>query len=224
MVALPTAAPPLADRIEHAFIANGFKSPGDRLPSERELAGMFGVSRTVVREALKTLVERKVVDVWVGRGVFIRKATPADAADPVASLLQRQGMTARQMIEARSMLEVEASRLACLRASAEELELMSQVIGRADEASTLLERVRDDLQFHLLVVRSAHNPVIETMFSAILRPTAEMMVRSISDINVSTRGLAVPQADLAGDPQQGRAGRRSCNARSPSRRRANVRA
>jgi DNA-binding FadR family transcriptional regulator len=163
--------------------------PGQRLPSEREFAQSFSVGRPLVREALRTLVERGVVEVQVGRGTFVRRVTPNDAARPVDNLLRRQAITARQLIEARSMLESEASQLACQRATTSEIEHMRDLIAEAGEEGGLATRLRNDLEFHLSVVRAAHNPVIETMFAAILLPTAEMMFRSLSDPYVSREGL-----------------------------------
>lgn len=162
---------------------------GQKLPSTRQLAEHFEVGRPLVREALRTLVERGVIEVHVGRGIFVRRVLPADAARPVDSLLRRQAITPRQLAEARSMLEGEAAQLACVRATQDELDRLRELVVLGPEPPTLLARVRNDIEFHLSVVRAAHNTVIETMFSAILRPTAEMMLRSLSDSHVSREGL-----------------------------------
>ena len=95
----------LADRIEESL--EGLV-PGQRLASERQLAAQFHVGRPLVREALRTLVARGIVDVQVGRGSFVRQVAPGDVARPVGKLLRRQSITARQLVEARSTLESEA--------------------------------------------------------------------------------------------------------------------
>lgn len=182
----PIPGATLSEVIEKTF-ASG--APGQRLPSERQLAEHFDVGRPLVREALRTLVERGVVEVQVGRGIFVRRVQPADAARPVDNLLRRQSVTPRQLTEARSMLEVEAARLACERATEDELERLGALVTTGQKLTDLLARVRNDVQFHLGVVRAAHNPVIETMFSAILRPTAQMMMRSLGDATVSREGV-----------------------------------
>jgi GntR family transcriptional repressor for pyruvate dehydrogenase complex len=184
--ARPASGSMLAQLIEDTF--SGFE-PGQRLPSERELAQHFSVGRPLVREALRTLVERGMVDVQVGRGTFVRRVTPNDAARPVDNLLRRQAITARQLIEARSMIESEAAQLACRRVATSEIEQMRELIAAADKDDGLAARLRNDLQFHMSVVRAAHNPVIETMFAAILVPTVEMMFRSLNDPHVSREGL-----------------------------------
>lgn len=183
---MPAAASKLADMIETMFVTG---TAGQRLPSERQLALRYEVGRPLVREALRTLVERGVIDVQVGRGIFVRAVMPADAARPVDKLLRRQSVTARQLVEARSMLEGEASQLACSRATVRELDHLRDILAAFAGSRSLMVQVRNDLEFHLSVVRAAHNPVIETMFSAILRPTAEMMLRSLSDADVSREAL-----------------------------------
>ena len=183
--ARPVSGAVLARLVEETFVSG---LPGQRLPSERQLAEHFEVGRPLVREALRTLVERGVIDVEVGRGIFVRRVQPVDAARPVDNLLRRQAVTPRQLVEARSTLEVEASQLACARATAEELEHLGELVAVSSEHN-LMERVRNDLEFHLSVVRAAHNPVIETMFSAILLPMAQMMTRSLGDPEVSREGL-----------------------------------
>jgi GntR family transcriptional repressor for pyruvate dehydrogenase complex len=176
----------LADLIEGTFLSD---PPGRRLPSERQLAGHFEVGRPLVREALRTLSERGLIEVQAGRGIFVRRVLPVDAARPVDNLLRRQAITPRQLVEARSMLEGEASQLACTRATERDLRHLSELVAAGAKPRNLPARVRNDLEFHLSVVRAAHNPVIETMFAAILRPTAEMMLRSLSDPHVSRKGL-----------------------------------
>jgi DNA-binding FadR family transcriptional regulator len=153
------------------------------------LAKQFHVGRPLVREALRTLVARGIVEVQVGRGAFVRRVGPGDAARPVSNLLRRQAITARQLVEARSTLESAASQWACSRITAAELDHMHELVRASKRRGTLAARVRNDLEFHLSVVRAAHNPVIETMFDAILGPTADMMLRSLSDAHVSREGL-----------------------------------
>jgi GntR family transcriptional repressor for pyruvate dehydrogenase complex len=163
--------------------------PGDRLPSERQMADRLGVGRSLVREALRTLEERGVIDVQVGRGIFVRKVGPADAARTVGQLLRRQAVNTRHLLEARLMLECEAARLACSRATESHLVKMRRLLDEGAVAQGLPARLRCDLAFHLSIVRAGCNPVIETMFSAIIGPTAAMMMRSLSDRSVAQEAL-----------------------------------
>src|SRR5215213_6954504 len=94
----------LADHLEEQILA-GNLAVGAKLPSERQLAERFGLSRPLVREALRGLVERRLVEVEPGRGAFVRGAHATDAAHELGLLVRRHPATPRQLVEARTMLE-----------------------------------------------------------------------------------------------------------------------
>jgi DNA-binding FadR family transcriptional regulator len=169
----------LADRIQ-----TGALPPNERLPSERQLALEFGVSRPVVREALRTLVERRLIDVEPSRGAFVRGDSRAGGIQPLDSEYRWRGTTARQLSEARLMLETEAAALAATHADAGDLATLKRAVERLEASPTPLDRVRNDLAFHVALVAAAHNPVIETMFASIRALTVELMVRSAGDAEV----------------------------------------
>lgn len=204
-VALSRAA--LASRLEEELVAGG-APPGTKLPSERQVAARFGVSRPVVREALRSLVERGLIEIAPGRGAFVRAARTSDAARPLDVLYRRQNATPRDLVEARLMLEREAAGLAAQRAEADELEAMESVLERFDQTADLIERARCDVAFHALIARMSHNPVIETMFSSIASLTFELVLRSLGDPTVSREGLPyhqeIYQAIRDGDPDRAR--------------------
>jgi GntR family transcriptional repressor for pyruvate dehydrogenase complex len=178
----------LASRLEEEFVGGG-SPPGTKLPSERQLAGRFGVSRPVVREALRGLVERGLIEIAPGRGAFVRAVSTSDAARPLDGLYRRQNATPRDLVEARLMLERTAAGLAAERAEAHELEAMEGLLERFDRTGDLIERARCDVAFHALIARMSHNPVIETMFSSIAMLTFELVLRSLGDPTVSREGL-----------------------------------
>jgi GntR family transcriptional regulator, transcriptional repressor for pyruvate dehydrogenase complex len=178
----------LASRLEEELAADGAR-PGTRLPSERQLAIRYGVSRPFVREALRSLVERGLIEIWPGRGAFVRAPRVSDAARPLDAFYRRQKATPRDLVEARLMLEREAAGLAAERAEPAELEALERVLQRFDRTGDLIERARCDIAFHALLARMSHNPVIETMFSSIAPLTFELMLRSLSDPQVSREGL-----------------------------------
>jgi GntR family transcriptional repressor for pyruvate dehydrogenase complex len=196
----------LASRLEEELVGDGAQ-PGTKLPSERQLALRFGVSRPLVREALRTLVERGLIQIAPGRGAFVRAMRMSDAARPLHALYRRQNATPRDLVEARLMLEREAVGLAAERAGHDELEAMERVLERFDRTGDLIERARCDIAFHALIARMARNPVIETMFSSIASLTFELMLRSLSDPAVSREGLPYHReiADAIGDRDPARA-------------------
>jgi len=169
----------LADRV-----LSGDLAPDSRLPSERQLALEYGVSRPIVREALRSLVERGLIDIEPSRGAFVRGDSGSRRFPPLDLEYRRRGTTARQLSEARLMLEMEAAALATEHADDDDLAGIETALERLERSETPLERVRNDLSFHTAVVAAAHNPVIDTMFASIQGLTVELMVRSASDENI----------------------------------------
>ena len=176
----------VAARIEDRFVAG--RPPGVKLPGERELAQQIGVSRPILREALRSLAERGLIEVSPGRGAFTRMPGPADLARPLDSLFRRQQATPRQLVEARLMLECQTATLAAERAEPGELRRMRAVLEQLDQSSGPLEKAGFDITFHTLLARAAHNPVIEAMFASITPLTYELMIRSLADPKVSAEG------------------------------------
>ncbi len=188
----PPATPPTPDWLAAALdarIADGRLPPGTRLPSQRELATSVGLSRPMVREAISRLVERGSVEVHPGRGAFVRQVRPEDAQRPLDRIYRRQAVTARSLVEARTMLEGEAAALAAQRATSDDLVRLRHHLDVFDAAATTSERARADLAFHAAMVDAAHNPVIATMFASIRRFVWQQLLRSLDDPDVSRAGV-----------------------------------
>lgn len=171
-------------------ILSGVLPAGSKLPSERQLADRFSVSRPIVREALRMLAERGFVEILPGRGSFVRDARMSDAAGALDALFRRTPATARDLVEARSMVESTAAGLAAQRATAEDKQRIAVALERFDAASSVVDRARYDLAFHLAVAQSAHNPVVEMMFGSITNLMFDLMIRSLSDRVVT--GASIP--------------------------------
>lgn len=190
-------------------VLSGELAANERLPSERQLALEFGVSRPVVREALRSLVERRLIDVQPSRGAFVRSDPGQGGLQPLDLEYLRRGTTARQLSEARLMLETEAVTLATQHADAEDLATLCAAVDRLEASPTPLDRVRNDLAFHAALVAASHNPVIETMFASIRALTVELMVRSAGDAEIVRNSepyhRVAYQAIVDRDPVAGRA-------------------
>ncbi|MGH2561115.1 MAG: FadR/GntR family transcriptional regulator [Thermomicrobiales bacterium] len=197
----------LAAHIERHIMA-GDLTAGEKLPSERQLSDHYGVSRPVVREALRSLVERKLVEVQPGRGAFVRRARFSDAAGRLEAIFRRNQATARDVVEARTMLECTAASLAAQRATATDLAALETALAQFDHATDIIEQARGDLTFHLGIVRAARNPVVETMFGSITGLSVELMLRSLGDREVARVSLPyhrqIADAIRAHDPEQAR--------------------
>ena len=171
-------------------ISAGEYKPGELLPSERALSEEYGLSRSMVREALRALAERRLIDVQPGRGSRVREATVADAVERLIEIFDLAHVTPRNLIEARSMIETTTAALAAERADDLRVEAIALAERSCGEADSLLERVGWDLTFHLAIVKAAGNPLVETMFHAIQPYIVELLFRSLTDEDVSREGLA----------------------------------
>ena len=141
----------------------------------------------MVREALRSLIERGLIEVEPGRGAFVRGDTGPRRFQPLDLEYRRRGTTARQLSETRLMLETEAAALAAVHANADDLASLLGALDRLESSPTPLDRVRNDLAFHTALVAASHNPVIETMFASIQGLTVELMVRSAGDPEIVRR-------------------------------------
>ena len=203
----PISRDALAGLLERQILS-GALAAGTRLPSERQLAEHFRVSRPVVREALRGLAERKLVQVAPGRGSFVRIAQASDAADQLSALYRHAPVTPRQLVEARMMLECTAAALAAERADDADLTRMRRANLDLERSTSIVEQARHDLVLHLAVIRAARNAVVEVMFTSIGMFTLELMLRSLSDAAVTTASIpyhhAIVDAIAAGDPAAAR--------------------
>src|SRR5215831_2000709 len=106
-------------------IHKGALKPGDQLPPERELAEQFGVSRTAVREAVKALREKGLVEAYPGRGTFITDGTSYSIRQSFDRMMRiGQPEASAYLVEVREILEPEIAGLAAARADAEDLASM----------------------------------------------------------------------------------------------------
>lgn len=171
-------------------VLSGEWAAGRQLPSERVLAQEFTVSRPVVREALRALRERGLIEVSAGRGSFVREVRlTADGGN--ADLVARQGgITARHLIVARTMLEGESAALAAQHRSAQDLQQMRKLLSAFAQAPSDVDAVDLDVAFHESVAVAAANPVIQLMFGSIRNLTHGAVLRSLTDPKV--RSVAVP--------------------------------
>jgi len=149
------------------LIERGRVHPGDRLPTERELAVHIGVSRATIQAGLRALAAIGIVRSRQGSGTYISDA-PALASEPLSFLAALHGFTGEQMYEARRVLEVGAVGLAAERASAD------QIASMADEVASLFERMDDplrflnhDITFHRIVAEASANPIVSTLVETV---------------------------------------------------------
>jgi GntR family transcriptional repressor for pyruvate dehydrogenase complex len=141
------------------IISRGLR-PGDKLPSEREISEQFGVSRTVVREAVQTLAGKGVIEARSGSGLRVAEADATTVSDSMQHFLRGSALDYAQIHEVRVMLEVEIAGLAAQRATAADLERLSRAMGAMEQAIDDVEAAsEDDVQFHRAIASATHNPL-----------------------------------------------------------------
>ncbi|MFI6600501.1 FadR/GntR family transcriptional regulator [Nonomuraea sp. NPDC050536] len=168
---------------------------GSRLPGERALAEEFGVSRPILREALRDLQTRGFLSITPGRGTFVRSLRPT-SGEASLDLLAREGIvTARHLIVARRMLECQAVALATDNHTPDDAARMAELL------SALQEQARDpsaaavlDVAFHESIIIAAANPVLNIMFGSIRALVRGIVLRSLTDRLVNR--LGVPQHEV----------------------------
>jgi GntR family transcriptional repressor for pyruvate dehydrogenase complex len=151
-------------------IHKGAMKPGDQLPPERELAQQFGVSRTAVREAVKALHEKGLVEAYPGRGTFITDGTSYSMRQSLDRMLRvGQAEGSGFLAEVREILEPEIAALAATRADAEDLASMREQIQLMDTARRDPDEfIEADLDFHLALAEAAANPIILSLIDSIV--------------------------------------------------------
>lgn len=158
------------------LIGDGVLSPGDRLPPERELAEMVGVSRSSLRQALKVLENMGVISQRVGSGTRLNPAAASILTEPLQFLILLDGITFDELMEARMIVEPQLAARAAERATPEDLNFMRQAIVRMDESKDDVEQfVASDLEFHQALYDAAGNRVCAMLFTVVHQSLEELL-------------------------------------------------
>jgi len=168
----------IVQQIEESVL-NGSLKPGDQLPAERELAQRLGVSRTAVREAVKALREKGLVEAYSGRGTFVTDGTSQAARqsfDLMVKIGQQEG--APHLAELRLILEPGIAALAAVRVKEEDLSAMREAVAVMDRAQDDPEAyIEADLDFHLALAETVANPLILSLIDSIVGLLREQRIK-----------------------------------------------
>jgi GntR family transcriptional repressor for pyruvate dehydrogenase complex len=159
----------IVSQIEQRIEAGDLKV-GDQLPSERELAEQFAVSRTAVREAVKALRQKGLLEIRPGRGTFITNGT-SDTIRSSLGMLMRIGATkgTGYLTEVREILEPEIAAIAASRITDEYITAMQEAVRTMDTALDNVDVfVEADLDFHLALAEGTQNPIIPILMDSII--------------------------------------------------------
>lgn len=201
----------LAQRVEQELerlILQSRLGPGDRLPSERELATQFGVSRTVVREAVRALAAKQLVDVSVGRGTIVRAPTVGSAAESMKLLLLMQSGSAEvdKVGEVRHIVENEIAALAAERRTEDDLRDLAAILEdnrqHLDDPEVY---IKSDVAFHAALARATQNELFVIILDSLVEIMIEVRLLSLRVPGITQQALSyherIYEAVLAGDPE-----------------------
>ena len=150
------------------LIRSGSLQTGDLLPPERELATHLRVSRVSIRDAIRFLEARGILEVRQGGGTRVRKPDAAILIHPLDTLLDTHSDLLRHLFDLRTMVEPEFAAQAALRRSRQQLTQLERVIARQRRRSLLGELpVEEDDAFHQHIVEATQNPVALEMYALI---------------------------------------------------------
>ena len=148
------------------LISQRVLKPGDRLPSEKDLANQFGVGRTTIREALRSLAVLGVVDGRVGEGTFVSSTNRRylEKALQWGLLIDRKDV--QDLIETRLLLESQTAFWAAHRASQANLQEIEDAIDGMEQSIHDPESyLRADLQFHIFIAQASQNSILYHLVS-----------------------------------------------------------
>ena len=166
MTRLPGLTDRVAGRLLEMIATDPAYTPGARLPRETRLCQLFGVSRTTLREAVRSLAARGYLEVRRGSGTFVLDR--GAGADIDLSRLELAQVRLRDLFEIRMMIEPQAARLACIRGTDREIQ---EIARRAGAVAQAIQTGADftDLEeaFHRAVAAAAHNQFMEQLMPII---------------------------------------------------------
>lgn len=175
----------VAERIEQ-LIVDGVLKIGQALPSERRLTDKLGVSRTALREGLKLLRARGIIETSHGRGSFVASLTAQPALTPLMHLLGSQPRTLYDLFEVRALLEAESARLAALRGTPADFVLITrrydEMIAAQGMETSASTHARLDHAFHLAICEASHNPVLVHTLSSLTDLLLSSVFASVNNL------------------------------------------
>jgi len=172
----------ITNRVRDELIEGLLKS-GDRLPSEKELASKFSVSRNAVREAMKMLKATGMVEIRQGRGTYIATNISSPVVDSLIFSLILDDGTPEKLLELREMLEIGVLEIVIKNATQRDIEKMEKAIKLMEKDDERRERDRKiienhDLTFHHAFVGATHNPLIAKIAKTVWKMFAPSIGKS----------------------------------------------
>ena len=186
----------VAEQIQR-LIASGALSPGDRLPPERELAAKFGVGRSSLRDAIRTLEVMGIVESRHGSGTVVRDLSTDSLVVPLASVLAHKRELVAELLDVRRMIEPALAARAAANATEEELSRLEDILQRQAEKVRRGEpSIEEDSEFHYTIALAARNSVVLRVLDVLMDLLRESRARSLQVPGRTKRSCAGHQRIL----------------------------
>lgn len=180
----------IADKLE-LFILNDTSKVSQKLPSEQSLADSFGVSRPVIREALKLLKERGLIASKQGSATVITDYDTDHFVRTMTRMTRMKKATPEHIYQIRNTLEVLSARLAAANANEENIRALKEVNAKMRQTSGVTdERIRVDIDFHKAIAKMTDNPLLYCMMEALTEFLYPLFEKSI-DESTDQHGIAL---------------------------------
>lgn len=157
--------------LEEMLYGNQYK-PGDKIPSERELCDLIGVSRTVLRESLRILEYRGLITVFPGKGAYVRKPTIENNMFNIYGMMRLDKMSFEHYVEMRQVLEPNIARLAAQKSDEHTITILEEELRNMVEYLSKGERekyILCDQNFHMQLALVTENPMLMTVQHIIIK-------------------------------------------------------
>jgi GntR family transcriptional regulator, transcriptional repressor for pyruvate dehydrogenase complex len=166
--------------------------PGDKLPSERELAEMLAVSRSSIRDAIRSLELTGMVEPRQGAGTIVREISSDSLVNPLADARKRREEVIGELLDFRKMLEPPLAARAATRVSAEEISEMEEILKRQEEKLRAGDTtISEDSEFHYAIALASGNRVVLKVLDTLMD-----LLRDSRERSLQVEGR--PQKSLAG--------------------------
>ena len=179
-------------------LIRGTWSEGERIPAERELCQKLGVGRASLREALKALEIMGMIETRLGDGTYVCKRSDFFSRPLLWAIASSSEADARELIEARMLIEVELAGLAAEHAGAQDLQELAAQLDRMVKAKANLEEfVQADVDFHLAIGRASSNSILMNALHLIRNLLQQWVLTAVAVEGVPAKACAQHKRVLA---------------------------
>lgn len=173
------------------MIVDGKVKVGDYFPAQKELAEQYGVGLSTIREAFQKLAAMGLVDSRPGKGTWVSNTSFENLMDPVVVKTRLGELKARQVYEARSVIEVALTQFATERATKTQVDKIWAALNAMENATTDKEFVEADLDFHLSVAAAGNNQLLEQFYHLTRKLLAEIVAEMVALPEVKEQSIII---------------------------------